>query len=202
MEKGRASSASDVSVSERSAESVAASLYAPAAAKSAMLALRLAMIETRVRRHHMFKPPVLANGIAPKEHLELTGIDALLGRSGVRVVLGVLAELEEGCFALEDAHSSIALDLSAADIPAGLFTRHAIVLAEGEVQPSGAFKVRQLGLPPPEAIQTSFDALGSFDILRPATGAAVTASPTSVIVGRISGIPCSNQRRRCFASSI
>ena len=57
-------------------ETAAQSLHAPASAKSAMHTLRLAMLEGRVRRHPMFKPPVLANGINPKEYLELTGIDA------------------------------------------------------------------------------------------------------------------------------
>jgi DNA polymerase epsilon subunit 2 len=137
--------------------------------------LRLTMVEQRVRRHHMFKPPVLANGIAPREHLELTGLDALIGRSGVRVVLGVLVELDDGAFALEDAHASIPLDLSAAETTDGLFTRHAVVLAEGEVLPTGVFRVRQLGLPPAESIDTSLASLGSFDALR-----AAAPSPTSV----------------------
>lgn len=158
------------------AENAAASLHAEASSKSAMLVLRLAMVEQRVRRHHMFKPPVLANGIAPKERLELTGIDALLGRTGVRVVLGLLAELEEGVFALEDSHSSIPLDLSSADVTPGLFTRHSIVLAEGEVMPTGVFRVRQLGLPPPETREASLESLGSFDLLRAA--AAADGSPT------------------------
>ena len=155
-------------------------LYAEASGKSAAHWLRLAMVEQRVRRHPMFKPPLLAHGVAPTERLELTGIDALLGRTGVRVVLGLLAEGEEGSFVLEDSHSSIPLDLSQAELTAGLFTRHAIVLAEGEVQPSGVFRVRQLGLPPPETPQDSTDSLASFDILRPPSG---TTSPSSVVSG-------------------
>ena len=93
-------------------ESAPPTLHAPASAKSSMLALRLAMVEQRVRRHDIFRPPVLQNGVAPKEHLEITGIDALLGRTGVHVVLGMLSEVESGCFALEDVHSSIPNDLS------------------------------------------------------------------------------------------
>ena len=61
---------------------------------------------------------------------------------------------------------------------AGLFTRHAVVLAEGEVQPSGVFKVRQLGLPPPEPRQRTLEALGNVDPLRKK---AVAPSPTSVL---------------------
>ena len=152
------------------------SLHAAASAKAAMHAQRLALVEQRVRRHDIFKPPVLANGVAPKEHLELTGIDALLGRSGVRVVLGLLAEMEDGCFGIEDAHAAVPIDLSEAAVTPGLFTRHAIVLAEGEVLPSGVFKIRQLGFPPPESIQLSNDSLGGFDLLHPSA-----SSPTSVV---------------------
>jgi DNA polymerase epsilon subunit 2 len=177
------------------AESAPPSLHALAPSKSAMYALRLAMIEQRVRRHEMFKPPVLANGVAPKEYLEITSIDALLGRSGVRVVLGMLAELEEGSFSLEDAHASIPIDLSSALVTEGLFTRHAIVLAEGEVLSSGVFRVRQLGLPPPESIQRSLASLGGLDMLRPAEQ---SASPSSVmaapVAGRLSGAAAKAQQ--------
>ena len=44
-----------------------------------------------MRRHDTFKPPVLTNGVAPKEHLTLTGLDALLGRPGVKVPHGLEA---------------------------------------------------------------------------------------------------------------
>ena len=164
-------------------DSTKPALFAPAAAKAGLYSLRLSMVEQRVRRHTMFKPPALANGINPREHLELTGLDALLGRSGVRVVLGVLSEIEAGKYQLEDAHSSIPLDLSAADVTPGLFTKYSIVLAEGEVQPSGVFRVKQLGLPPPEPIADSLTSLGSFDMLRAPTTDISDSSPSSVVTG-------------------
>lgn len=161
------------------AEPSSPSLHAPASAKGGAHALRLAMVEQRVRRHPMFKPPVLSNGVAPQEYLEITGIDALLGRGGTRVILGMLAEAEEGVFCIEDAHASIEVDLSDAACTPGLFTRHATVLAEGEVLPSGVFKVHQLGLPPHEPKQKSTESLGGLDLLHPSVTA--DGSPTSVL---------------------
>lgn len=165
------------------------SLHASAASKSAMYGLRLAMIEGRVRRHEMFKSSVLEDGVAPRQHLEITSIDALLGQSGVHVVLGMLTEREEGQFVLEDAHASVPVDLTHAAVTAGLFTRSAVVLAEGEVSASGVFVASQLGLPPPEAIASSIESLGGFDPLRkPASnlptkalsgGSSATASSSS-----------------------
>ena len=155
------------------------SLHAPASSKSSMYTLRLAMVEQRTRRHDMFRAPVLAHGIAPKEHIQLASIDSLVGRSGTRVVLGMLAELEEGVFYLEDGHGAIALDLSEAAMTAGLFTRHSIVLAEGEVLPSGVFLVQQLGLPPPEPRSRSIASLGNLDPLHAAGDKS--GSPSSVM---------------------
>lgn len=149
------------------ASGVPPSMYADAEAKTTMFRLRLSLVEQRLRRNAMFKAPVLAHGVEHKAHLQLTSIDALLGRSGVRVILGMVSELEEGRFFLEDTNAAIELDLSAAACTAGLFTRQAVVLAEGEVQPDGRFRVSQLGLPPPESRALTLESLGPLDPLRP-----------------------------------
>lgn len=146
-------------------EEAPTSLHAEPNSKASMYSVRLAMVEQRVRRNDVFKPPILKDGVTQKEYLELTSIDALLGRAGTRVILGMLCELEEGKFFLEDAHSTIQLDLSEASTTVGLFTRQAVVLAEGEVTVDGVFKVRQLGLPPPESRSASLAALGNLDTL-------------------------------------
>ena len=121
-----------------------APLHADALAKAALFATRLALVEQRVRRNELFKPPVLAHGAAQKEFLQLTNIDALAGRSGTRVVLGMLTELQEGTIFLEDAHGYVPLDLTEAKSTTGLFTRHSIVLAEGEMTAAGVFRVSVL----------------------------------------------------------
>tara|TARA_B110001452_G_scaffold13274_1_gene10962 strand:+ start:210 stop:1865 length:1656 start_codon:yes stop_codon:yes gene_type:complete len=144
------------------------SLHGPAESKQTMFALRLQLLEQRLKRNVLFKPPALSHGVNQKEHIQLTHIDALLGRKGPRVVLGLLTEMEEGRFHLEDAHSAIPLDLSQAETHKGLFTRNSVVVMEGEVQPSGAFLVSTVGLPPYEARHESVAALGGLDLLYPA----------------------------------
>ena len=144
-----------------------APLHADALAKAALFATRLALVEQRVRRNELFKPPVLAHGAAQKEFLQLTNIDALAGRSGTRVVLGMLTELQEGTIFLEDAHGYVPLDLTDAKSTTGLFTRHSIVLAEGEMTAAGVFRVSVLGLPPMEPRALSIASLGGVDLLRP-----------------------------------
>ena len=167
----------------------APTLFADADSHSKMYTNRLHMLEQRVRRHEMFKTPILANAVGSGQHLELTSIDALLGRGGTRVVLGMLSELEEGRVFLEDAHGNIELDLSSATTTAGLFTKHSIVLAEGEVLPSGVFKVTQLGFPPAEPRARTIEAFGAIDPLRPtpvgvtgaSAAAAAAAAPPSAV---------------------
>ena len=153
-----------------------APLHADALAKAALFATRLALVEQRVRRNELFKPPVLAHGAAQKEFLQLTNIDALAGRSGTRVVLGMLTELQEGTIFLEDAHGYVPLDLTDAKSTTGLFTRHSIVLAEGEMTAAGVFRVSVLGLPPMEPRALSIASLGGVDLLRPPAAAAEHAS--------------------------
>jgi len=160
-------------------ETAPQSLHASAASKSAMCGLRLAMVEGRVRRHEMFKQSVLGDGVAPRQHLAITSIDALLGKSGMHVVLGLLTETEEGTFILEDAHASVPVDLSRAEVAPGLFTHGAVVLAEGAVCASGVFVASQLGLPPPEAIARSTESLGGFDPSRK----PASALPTKALSG-------------------
>ena len=134
----------------------AGSVYGPPESKQAMFALRLHLLEQRLRRNKLFKPPALAHGVAPKEHIQLTHLDALLGRKGPRVVLGLLTEKEEGCFHLEDTHSSIRLDLSQAETHRGLFTRNAAVRppwpAPAPLGPTGHSSARSLAVPARSAL--------------------------------------------------
>ena len=148
------------------------SLHGPAESKQTMLALRLHLLEQRLKRNKLFKPPALSHGVASKEHIVLTHLDALLGRKGPRVVLGLLTEKEEGQYHLEDTHSSVPLDLSQAVTHRGFFTRNSALVMEGEVQPSGDFLVATVGLPPHESRAESIAALAGLDLLPPPLGSS------------------------------
>ena len=157
------------------------SLHGPAESKQTQLALRLHLLEERLKRNKLFKPPALSHGVASKEHIVLTHLDALLGRKGPRVVLGLLTEREEGQYHLEDTHSSVPLDLSQAETHRGFFTRNSAVVMEGEVQPSGDFLVATVGLPPHESRAESIAALAGLDLLHPPPGSSKPGGTGSVV---------------------
>uniref|UniRef100_A0A7S4FBD8 DNA polymerase epsilon subunit n=1 Tax=Chrysotila carterae TaxID=13221 RepID=A0A7S4FBD8_CHRCT len=142
-----------------------ASLCANAEARYTMLALRLALVEQRVRRHELFKSVALSHSVANQGmHLQLTSINALLGRKGMHVVLGVLTEVEGGRFILEDAYSYIELEgVREAERHAGFFASSTIVLVEGEITETGTLFVKVLGLPPPELRSVSMASIGTCD---------------------------------------
>ena len=55
-----------------------------------MFALRLQLLEQRLKRNVLFKPPVLSHGVNQKEHIQLTHIDALLS-AGVSALVAAFA---------------------------------------------------------------------------------------------------------------
>jgi len=65
------------------------------------------------------------------------------------IVLGMITQLKEGKFYLEDPTGSVQMDLSATKFHTGLFTENCFVLAEGSYD-DGIFYVNAIGLPPPE----------------------------------------------------
>lgn len=89
-------------------------------------------ILNRMLRSTTFSAPVLRSANAD-EHLQLTPIDSLLGSTGVRNVLGMLTQLQEGRWYLEDEKANIQVDLSNASITAGLFTEGVVVVARGAI---------------------------------------------------------------------
>ena len=127
---------------------------------------RFLLIQQRMRRNKMFRPPrwgALGGG-ARAEAAELTELKALLGLVGQRrYVVGFLTRTGEGEFAIEDLSARLPLDLSAAETAHGLFTENCVVVAEGELTPGGAFRAAALGLPPAEARAESLAALQGLD---------------------------------------
>ena len=127
--------------------------------------------------------------------MQLSTIDTLLGsQGGVKWLLGMLCEVEEGSFYLEDLNAHVPLDLSGAvsiqiafvlyvpylNVPIcsfrvmmeiiqvttpGMFTENCIVLTEGEMV-GGQFRVKIMGFPPPQQRHESLDSIGTFDLFR------------------------------------
>uniref|UniRef100_A0A0V0I1T5 DNA polymerase II subunit 2 n=1 Tax=Solanum chacoense TaxID=4108 RepID=A0A0V0I1T5_SOLCH len=77
--------------------------------------------------------------------------------------MGVISQLEDGHFYLEDLTAAVEVNLSSAKITTGFFVENTIVLAEGEMQLDGVFQVRTCGFPPLEDREKSMAFFSGLD---------------------------------------
>ena len=148
---------------------------------------RFLLIQQRLKRNALFRPSKWAKGAGSAGHgagqgsggkgsggehdafhgassAELIELKALLGHERQRrFVCGFLTKHEEGQYFIEDLSARLPIDLSGCDTVDGLFTENCVVVAEGELQPSGEFRAVALGLPPAESREDSIDALQGHD---------------------------------------
>ncbi|UYV60322.1 POLE2 [Cordylochernes scorpioides] len=141
-------------------DSVKHSLFGSAEAKAQLFQDRYRVIQQRTLRHKLFAPQPLVSSERQQEGgFVLRPVEFLLGssmRQGNVLSLGMLTQMKEGKYYLEDPSGSVQLDLSktvsldpAASYRGGIFTDHAFVLAEGFYE-DHIFHVQTLGFPPLE----------------------------------------------------
>lgn len=104
--------------------------------KAGQLRQRYEMLLQKTLRHELFAPAVIENGVSAESRakkFKLLYCENLLSNSSVEeaVVLGLLTQLKEGKFYVEDPTGCVELDLSAARFHAGFFCEGCFVLAEG-----------------------------------------------------------------------
>ncbi|XP_030385502.1 DNA polymerase epsilon subunit 2 [Scaptodrosophila lebanonensis] len=127
--------------------------------KSDYMQQRYSMLLQKTLRHDLFAPPVIQDGVsvdALAKKFKLQYAENLLATSTVKeaVVLGLLTQLKEGKFYVEDPTGCVELDLSGARFHAGFFCEGCFVLAEGSYA-NGVLKVDGLGFPPAEPASSS-----------------------------------------------
>ncbi|KAK1160687.1 DNA polymerase epsilon subunit 2-like [Acipenser oxyrinchus oxyrinchus] len=127
--------------------------------KAELFRERYTVLQQRTHRHELFTPPVI--GSDPDEgrnKFQLKTVEALLGSTtklGEVIVLGMITQLKEGKFYLEDPTGTIQLNLSKAisfpfyQFHSGLYTEACFVLAEGWYE-DAVFHVNAFGFPPTE----------------------------------------------------
>nr|XP_055027510.1 DNA polymerase epsilon subunit 2 isoform X2 [Misgurnus anguillicaudatus] len=121
--------------------------------KAELFRERYTILQQRTHRHELFTPPVI--GSAPDEgrnKFQLKTVEALLGSTaklGEVIVLGMITQLKEGKFYLEDLSGTVQLNMSKAQFHSGLYTESCFVLAEGWYEDS-VFHVNAFGFPPTE----------------------------------------------------
>ncbi|XP_002732910.1 DNA polymerase epsilon subunit 2-like [Saccoglossus kowalevskii] len=155
------------------------SLHGNADSKTAIFRERYNILHQRTSRHNLFTAPVTG---APQEQkgkkFQLKPVEFLLGSTsklGEIIVLGMLTQLKEGKYFLEDPTGAVQLDLSQADFHSGLFTENCFVLAEGWYEDE-VFHINAFGFPPPEPADTTRSYFGSINFFG---GPSATSVKTS-----------------------
>uniref|UniRef100_A0AAR2IUB4 DNA polymerase epsilon subunit n=1 Tax=Pygocentrus nattereri TaxID=42514 RepID=A0AAR2IUB4_PYGNA len=155
----------------------APSLCGQARDKAELFRERYTILQQRTHRHELFTPPVI--GSAPDEgrnKFQLKTVEALLGSTaklGEVIVLGMVTQLKEGKFFLEDQTGSVQLNLS--KFHSGLYTESCFVLAEGWYEDS-VFHVTAFGFPPIEPSSTTRAYYGNVNFFGGPSTTAVKAS--------------------------
>lgn len=135
--------------------------------KSDMFRARYDLMRSKTLRNDRFKPPLSGVSTTSKKsaYFELTGVESLPSRKGDCLVLGMLTQLEEGVWYLEDINGAVRLDLSQASVTAGLHTDGSFVIAQGVLideddETGPTFQVSAMGTPPLELRENTIDVLG------------------------------------------
>ena len=136
-------------------------IFSGASSKSKLFRERYSILQQRTLRHELFSPPVMGQEGQDTSKFQLRTVEYLLSSSGLPdkvIVLGMLIQLREGKFHLEDLTGTVELDISQCTFHTGLFVENSIVLAEG-LYNDGLFHVGAIGFPP---IETSSDSRSYF----------------------------------------
>lgn len=155
-------------------------LHANADAKTRLFQERYTLLRQRILRHELFTPPALGHSsLESSSKFQLRSVEFLLSSSGLPdkiVVLGMLTQLREGKFHLEDPTGHVELNLSNCTFQTGLYVENSIVLAEGLYEDK-VFHVGAIGFPPLETAQESRNYFGNLNFFG---GPAPTCAKSSV----------------------
>lgn len=139
-------------------------LYPEPKWKAQFLIDRYEIIWQRTVRNKLFAQEALPS-LAEEKYFQLRKIEALLSSSSRIddvIVLGLLIQLTEGKYYLEDPTGSVVLDMSQTRYHSGLFTEYSFVLVEGYYDDK-VLNVMGLVLPPPESRASSLPFFGNLN---------------------------------------
>ncbi|KAF5192042.1 Dna polymerase epsilon subunit b [Thalictrum thalictroides] len=117
-------------------------IHGDAAAKAALYRDRYELLLQRISRHPDFSKPAFDSDMtySTNKSCEISPIQSLVGQTGMRSIMGVISQLEDGFYA-----------------------ENTIIVAEGEYLPSGIFQVSSCGFPPLEDRDESLALLVGLD---------------------------------------
>lgn len=138
-------------------------LHARANVKPKLFSERYMLLYQRTLRHELFTPPALGQTVRSDAKFHLRKVEYLLSSSGLPdkiIVLGMLAQIKEGKYYLEDPTGYVELDISNCIYHVGMFVENCLVLAEG-IYDDKVFHVDAIGLPPLESASESRSYFGN-----------------------------------------
>ncbi|KAK4428163.1 DNA polymerase epsilon subunit B [Sesamum alatum] len=157
-------------------------IHGDASAKVTLYRDRFLLLSQRLSRDPHFSKPVFDSNISDYGSCQISPIQSLVGQTGKRWVMGLISQLEDGHFYLEDLTAAVEVDLSNAisftipinlkfslfasgvfQITTGFFAENTIVLAEGEMLLDGIFQVKTCGFPPLEDREKSATMFAGID---------------------------------------
>ncbi|KFU84590.1 DNA polymerase epsilon subunit 2, partial [Chaetura pelagica] len=162
----------------------APNLFGTARDKAELFRERYSILQQRTHRHELFTPSaVVAHPDDSKSKFQLKTVETLLGNTakvGEVIVLGMITQLKEGKFFLEDPTGVVQLDLIYAltflyQFHSGLYTESSFVLAEGWYE-DGVFHVNAFGFPPTEPSATTRAFYGNVNFFGGPSSTSVKAS--------------------------
>lgn len=153
------------------------SIFGDAEDKVDMMIQRFTLVQQRVLRQECFRPKLVTSdnyrnsAKTSTSTTKITPVESLIGRSGPRNLLGMIVQVEEGRYYLEDLTGQIPLDLRDAQVLSdGLIGENSIVLVEGEMRDTDlgggqqtsllCLHVDKVGSPPPETREESLIHIG------------------------------------------
>lgn len=130
-------------------------LLPPASKRSEFLIDRYTMLWQRTCRHELFSA-IIPGTITNVKKFQLRKVETLLAATSINevVVLGLLAQLKENKFFIEDPTGSVPVDLSTVQYHSGFFCEGCFVLIEGTFL-DGVLKASGMGFPPIEPASSS-----------------------------------------------
>ncbi|PON45429.1 DNA polymerase alpha/epsilon [Parasponia andersonii] len=151
-------------------------IHGDASAKAALYRDRFLLLFQRLTRDQHFSKPAFDSEMSNFGNCEISPIQSLVGQTGRRWVMGLISQLEDGHFYLEDLTASVEINLSNAisfpnfysadsqyKITTGFVSENTIVVAEGEMLVEGIFQVVTCGFPPLEDREKSLKLLAGHD---------------------------------------
>uniref|UniRef100_M1D2B3 DNA polymerase II subunit 2 n=1 Tax=Solanum tuberosum TaxID=4113 RepID=M1D2B3_SOLTU len=133
-------------------------IHGDASAKATLYKDRFLLLFQRVSRDPRFSTLAFDASSSDYGSCEISPIQSLVGRVGRRWIMGVISQLEDGHFYLEDLTAAVEYKITT-----GFFVENTIVLAEGEMQLDGVFQVRTCGFPPLEDREKSMAFFSGLD---------------------------------------